>query len=91
MVSTGMREREIKGERGRDREKRRERQRERERKRVGGEKERKGEEGEETERQESVFIHTGPSRAQPRLSLVLIKPSDSCLVTVGTGLKGLAY
>lgn len=89
MVSTGMREREIKGERGRDREKRRER--ERERKRVGGEKGRKREGERETERQESVFIHTGPPRAQPRLSLVLIKPSDSCLVTVGTGLKGLAY
>lgn len=80
-------------ERERNKGRKREGEKEREREKESGGREReKGRGGErETERQESVFIHAGPPRAQPRPSLVLIKPSDSCLVTVGTGLKGLAY
>lgn len=66
MVSTGMREREIKG---RERERQREKERKREREEESGGRERRKREGRETERQESVFIHTGlPGPSQTELS-----------------------
>jgi len=84
MVSTGMREREIKGER--EREKKRERERE------WGERKRERERGRERDRKTRECLHSRwPSQGPAQAELSTIKPSDSCLVTVGNGLKGLAY